>query len=77
MKTKLFVRPAEGCVVSMPESGYTLLPESGARVPLTQYWLRRLACGDVVEVKNPSRVCSRKKSETPDASNPDGGEKKE
>lgn len=45
----LHVRPAPGRRVTDPRTGRPL-PERGARVPATQYWHRRLADGDVVEV---------------------------
>ena len=53
MSEKIFVKPAEGCLVNMPERNMQQLPADGARVSRTQFWLRRLACGDVVETDDP------------------------
>lgn len=44
------VRPAPGRKVRDPEHGNRHLPESGADVPETTYWLRRLRAGDVVKI---------------------------
>lgn len=53
MKTEpktFVVRAAEGRRVRDPHSKQVLAPE-GESKPQTSYWLRRLADGDVVEVK--------------------------
>ena len=44
----MFVKPAEGRSVPDPARGDTLPPE-GREVEPTQYWLRRVIDGDVVE----------------------------
>lgn len=44
------VRPAPGLKVRDPEHGGRHLPEVGADVPETAYWLRRLRAGDVVKI---------------------------
>jgi hypothetical protein len=49
MKT-MFVRPANGLTVRDPETRKAL-PVSGAAVPRSTYWQRRLACGDVVPAR--------------------------
>lgn len=36
-----------GLLVHDPETGFPL-PEEGAPRPASQYWLRRVACGDAV-----------------------------
>lgn len=46
----MFVKPAPGRNVRDPVSKQHL-PEAGREVPETTYWLRRLACGDVVLVQ--------------------------
>lgn len=46
----MFVKPAEGRQVRDPVSKQHL-PESGREVPETTFWVRRLACGDVVVVQ--------------------------
>lgn len=49
--TRVHVRPAEGRQVRMPERGQALMPAEGGEVPRNVYWARRLAVGDVQEVK--------------------------
>lgn len=50
----MLVKPAPGRKVRDPHSKLPI-PESGANVdPLESYWVRRLAAGDVVEVKAPT-----------------------
>lgn len=51
MKTATMrVKPGrEGLIVRVPETKQALPPE-GAEVPRTNYWMRRLRSGDVVEV---------------------------
>ena len=43
----MLVRPAPGCAVRDPFTR-ALLPEAGADVPETDFWLRRLLQGDVL-----------------------------
>lgn len=43
----MFVKPGPNRRVRYPESD-RLLPETGAEIPLSTYWVRRLNCGDVV-----------------------------
>lgn len=45
----LHVKPAQGRVVRDPITR-DVLPETGAVVPSSSYWLRRLADGSVLEV---------------------------
>ncbi|XZG71726.1 DUF2635 domain-containing protein [Chitinibacteraceae bacterium HSL-7] len=42
----MFVKPVGDLVVPDPERG-GVLPLSGAEVPETQYWLRRIEAGEV------------------------------
>lgn len=46
----MHVRPAPGCRVRM-ENRRELMPEHGARVPKSQYWLRRLKAGEVEPIE--------------------------
>ena len=46
----LLVRPGEGRKVRMPDKPYPYMTDEAQRVPATNYWLRRLADGDVVLV---------------------------
>jgi hypothetical protein len=48
----LFVKPAEGLKVRDPDTRRHL-PEEGAAVPRSTYWLRRLRDGDVVAASAP------------------------
>lgn len=55
------VKPArEGLKVRDPERG-NHLPEAGASVPLTSYWLRRLRDRDVVPVTLPTQPAATSK----------------
>lgn len=49
----MFVKPAPGRIVRDPVKG-TLLPESGAQVPDTIFWCRRLRDGDI-EICTPDK----------------------
>lgn len=44
MKT-LFLKPAPGLLIRMPDNPAKRLPAEGAQVPASQFWLRRLAEG--------------------------------
>lgn len=46
----MFIKPVPGRVVPDPDKG-GLLPAEGRDVPESQYWLRRLADGDVAKAK--------------------------
>lgn len=50
MAEMVFVRPAAGLKVRMPERGFIHLPDEGHAVPLDPYWRARLRDGDVCEV---------------------------
>lgn len=46
----IFVRPARaGLVIRMPEREKRQLPQAGANVPMSEYWIRRLQDGSVVK----------------------------
>lgn len=45
------LKPKAGLVVRDPDTRQQLAPE-GEEKPLSQYWMRRLADGDVVEVQS-------------------------
>jgi hypothetical protein len=47
---KITIKPRAGFIVRDPTSKQALPPE-GKAVVVTSYWARRLASGDVVEVK--------------------------
>jgi len=47
----MHVKPAEGRAVRIPERANALMPAEGCEVPRNVYWTRRLAEGDVLEVK--------------------------
>lgn len=47
----LRVRPASGAAMRDPQTG-AWLPAEGGLVPETQYWLRRIADGAVVELSD-------------------------
>ena len=48
-REQMFVKPAPGRVVRDPSTGLPL-PEGGAVVEKTQFWLRRLRDGDVEKI---------------------------
>jgi hypothetical protein len=48
---KAVLKPSKaGLKVMDPQTGLHLSPE-GKEVPLTNYWRRRIICGDCIEVK--------------------------
>lgn len=47
-----FIKPAPGLRIADPKTG-VYLPENGALMPRSGFWLRRLKDGDVIEVKDP------------------------
>lgn len=54
MDEPLFVKPARpGLIIRQPERAAQPLPETGALVPPTAYWRRRLNDGDIVIAKRP------------------------
>lgn len=59
---KVFVVPGSGRIVPDHERG-DVLPEAGRYVPKTQYWMRRLADGDVVKKPAPKKPAATKSKE--------------
>lgn len=59
----VFVKPAEGLKVRDPVT-MDHLPATGAEVPRTTYWLRRLRDGDVVQAKRAARKPAKAKADT-------------
>ncbi len=49
--TSFFLRPSPGIRVADPVTGQ-YLPDAGALMPRSAFWLRRLADGDVQEAEN-------------------------
>lgn len=56
------LKPAAGLQVRDPATGQPL-PAEGAQVPMTGYWLRRIAEGDVTEAAGATQKRSRKDQE--------------
>jgi hypothetical protein len=48
--TEFCIRPRAGIRIADPKTG-EYLPEKGATMPRSGFWLRRLKEGDVIEVK--------------------------
>ncbi|MBP8219728.1 MAG: DUF2635 domain-containing protein [Aeromonas sp.] len=46
---ELYLKPKEGLTIRKPDG--SKLATEGERVPRTSFWLKRLADGDVAEVK--------------------------
>lgn len=57
---ELYLTPAPGLVIKKPDG--SKLAAEGERVPRTSFWLKRLADGDVVNVK-PAAKATKKKAE--------------
>lgn len=45
---KMFVKPAPGLKVRLPDNPRAFLPDEGAEVERNSFWMRRLFDGDVV-----------------------------
>ncbi len=45
---KMFVKPAPGLNVRLPDNPRAFLPDDGAEVERNSFWMRRLSEGDVV-----------------------------
>lgn len=58
------VKPAPGLRVPIPGTPPKVLPESGAEVPLDEYWRNRLRDGDVIEVTPAAAATASKKKES-------------
>lgn len=67
----LFVKPAAaGAIVPDPDNGYRPLPAEGAWKPKSQYWLRRIAGGDVVDLTSKQTVAQQAAAKQPAAASP-------
>jgi hypothetical protein len=60
MSETVYVRPAAGLKIRMPERGFAHLPEEGRQVPLDGYWRARLRDGDVVLASDPAAAPAKK-----------------
>lgn len=65
---KMRVKPAqEGALIRQPERNLIPLPAEGALVPCNQFWMRRVAAGDVerlpdeIKVEAPEQPKEKKK----------------
>lgn len=56
----MFVKPAKPHLVVRDPRSRVRLPVEGRRVPDTNFWRRRLACGDVVEIDPPANASPAK-----------------
>jgi len=59
MATTMKLKPAKGLLVAVPGESRNL-NEQGETVTLTTYWRRRLADGDVVEIKGEGQPAKHK-----------------
>lgn len=55
-ETRIFVMPADGRRVRFPAPDGRVLANTGAMVPQSQYWLRRVRDQDVVITERPTRT---------------------
>lgn len=67
MSQQKLLRPAEGVKVRRPDGAH--LAELGETVTMTGYWQRRLADGDVVEVKAAADSAGARAADTGRAKN--------
>lgn len=54
--TSIYVKPADGGRVRMPEQGSRVMPSEGASVPRNSYYETLLTQGDVVECEAPTKT---------------------
>lgn len=55
---ELNLKPAPGLVIKKPDG--SKLAADGEKVPRTSFWLKRLADGDVVNVKPAAKATNKK-----------------
>lgn len=55
MSRTMHVKPAPGLKIRYPDAPDRHLPEDGAEVAASSYWMRRLKEGDVVKVSPGAR----------------------
>ena len=58
-----WLKPAPDCLVRFEDPSQGHIPAEGAEVPLTKYYRRRLAAGDLVKGKRPP-AANRKTKES-------------
>jgi hypothetical protein len=56
---KMFVKPAPGLKVRLPENPSAFLPDDGAEVERNAFWLRRLRDEDVVHAAPASKPTAK------------------
>lgn len=54
----MFIKPSEGVVLRDPATN-RVVPATGAHVPDSAFWLRRLRDGDVVECATPATPAAK------------------
>lgn len=54
---ELYLQPAKGLVIKKPDG--SKLAADGEKVPRTSFWLKRLADGDVSEVKPAAKATKK------------------
>ncbi|MCQ4108088.1 DUF2635 domain-containing protein [Aeromonas sp. JL9] len=54
---ELYLQPAKGLVIKKPDG--SKLAAEGEKVPRTSFWLKRLADGDVNEVKPAAKATKK------------------
>ena len=69
---KMNIKPASGMRVRFPDTPSRLLPEEGATVPRSAYWLRRLAKGDVLKFSKSNAAAKPATTTTKSAKNKQG-----
>ncbi|WP_265436091.1 DUF2635 domain-containing protein [Aeromonas media] len=58
---ELYLKPNKGLSIRKPDG--SKLAAEGERVPRTSFWLKRLADGDVVNVKPAAKATNKKAKE--------------
>lgn len=64
MSTRVYIKPAPGRTVLVPERQYLPLPEQGMWVARDSYWARRIESRDVIVTKQPAvKAVNRKEDQ--------------
>ena len=66
---KIFVKPAPGMKLRLPENPRAFLPEEGMEVERNAFWLRRIAEGDALESQAPIADSASRKTAVKAAAN--------
>ena len=74
MTAMVKVMPSEGKKIREPRTGLPMEQNKVYNVPLSQFWLKRLKEGDVVEAKRPA-VSKPKKAKKAETKKPMGEDK--